>query len=139
MTRRVPRVHPLHWGSGAPTSSCSSSCQPSSSQLPQTQQTLPCLCSLSCGKATFQRAASACGVKPSPAATATLISCPWNNQPGAWNNQSRIWTCDWGKRGHVCQVPAALSARNLSHVSASDLRLGRGLGVSCCSYQMAAP
>lgn len=41
--------------------------------------------SLSCGKAPFQRPASACGVKPSPAATATLISCPRNNQPGAWH------------------------------------------------------
>ena len=36
----------------------------------------------------------------------------------------------------VCQVPAALSASNLSHVSASDLRLGGGHGVCC---QMAAP
>lgn len=43
------------------------------------------LCSLPCGKARFQRPASACGGKPSPAAAAALISCSRNNQPGAWH------------------------------------------------------
>ena len=123
MTRRVPRVHPLHWGPRAPTSSCRSSCRPGSSQRPQMQQTLSGLVLSPLRKSPLSK---------------TGFCLRWEAFPGCCSRTYLLLSEQPARclAPRVCQVPAALSASNLSHVSASDLRLGGGHGVCC---QMAAP
>lgn len=85
MTRRVPRVHPLHWGPRAPTSSCSSSCRPGSSQRPQMQQTLSSLVLSLLQKSPLSETGFCLWCEAFPGCYSHTYLLPRNNQPGAWH------------------------------------------------------
>ena len=80
-----PEYTPSTGNPGPPPPPVAHPAGPVPPSAPKCSRLCPALCSLPCGKARFQRPASACGGKPSLAAAAALISCPRNNRPGAWH------------------------------------------------------